>query len=417
MYTVRIRKSKINQRIARSIKKIGLVLVVLFLTISIGKVGGTNAFFTDKINVEKNTVSSGYWIPKLEMSVDPKNPDGDDGWYKTKPCVTLTASVTDSDDTKIYYRLKDEDSYKKYDDSCVEIPDGEWNFSAYAIFEGNDDWKSNIIEQEFKVDTSQAEAGDVVINEIMWMGSFASNKDEWIELRNTTKHDIDIKNWRIYGAAGGNGHIQIDGNTNNDYTIHAHGFFLISRYDKEKSSIDVVPDLVKDSLSFNDNYLKNGQVILQDENGNEIDSTPDASKRSWPKGAHGIIVPGGLMHLSMERDNDTHGWHTCNPLGMNHDQLETMRNYWDDGLARLFNCGTPRNANLSKNDPSSEDFDVLFTQQEENSTPAVDEEHVNSESEENPDVETKALNNNEQSVTDDSSDSTDAPADTPPAGN
>ncbi|MCK5598490.1 lamin tail domain-containing protein [bacterium] len=48
-----------------------------------------------------------------------------------------------------------------------------------------------------------ASAGDVVINEISWMGTSASTSDEWIEFYNTTGSDIDIANWSIYGADTG----------------------------------------------------------------------------------------------------------------------------------------------------------------------------------------------------------------------
>src|SRR3989344_3891492 len=39
--------------------------------------------------------------------------------------------------------------------------------------------------------------GDVVINEIMWMGTQGDSADEWIELRNMTGGVIDISNWVV----------------------------------------------------------------------------------------------------------------------------------------------------------------------------------------------------------------------------
>ena len=41
-------------------------------------------------------------------------------------------------------------------------------------------------------------SGEIVINEIAWMGTKASASDEWIELYNTTNQDIDISKWSIY---------------------------------------------------------------------------------------------------------------------------------------------------------------------------------------------------------------------------
>ncbi len=49
----------------------------------------------------------------------------------------------------------------------------------------------------------QQPSEEVVINEIAWMGTKASIKDEWIELYNTTNEDIDISGWSIYGAKTG----------------------------------------------------------------------------------------------------------------------------------------------------------------------------------------------------------------------
>lgn len=45
--------------------------------------------------------------------------------------------------------------------------------------------------------------GDVVINEIAWMGTVASPSDEWIEFYNNTDSPIDIGNWSIFGADTG----------------------------------------------------------------------------------------------------------------------------------------------------------------------------------------------------------------------
>ncbi len=46
-------------------------------------------------------------------------------------------------------------------------------------------------------------SGDVVINEIAWMGTTYSTSEEWIELYNTTGSPIDISGWSIYGADTG----------------------------------------------------------------------------------------------------------------------------------------------------------------------------------------------------------------------
>src|SRR6185436_21017775 len=48
-------------------------------------------------------------------------------------------------------------------------------------------------------------AGDVVINEINWAGSNGDGNDEWVELRNTTNHAINLNNWVIDNLGTGSG--------------------------------------------------------------------------------------------------------------------------------------------------------------------------------------------------------------------
>jgi len=474
----------------KSLTKIFLALFLVVSSMAVLCIAGTNAFFTDSSEISGTTFSAGYWIPVLTMTVDPENPNGDNNFYVTKPCVTLTASITDSENTRIFYRLESGESYAEYIDSCIEIPDGEWDFDAYAIFDNNSDWKSNSVSESFKIDTvassvkinepdnddevsesinikatvqdenshhywlvienedgtvvagpgtvnetdsfekrnvftwdttkvpdgeytikleardeagnkdpDQApvtddpevpgdsvdwitvevnnipEVGSVVINEIMWMGSFKVSDDfeinddvddEWIELRNMTGEDINIKGWQIEGAvSGSSGHLEIAGDAGDDkdkYIIPAHGFFLISNFDEDKSAIDVKPDLVKKNLNFNNYYNENDQIILKDKTGkNTIDQTPNPTSSKWPAGKHGVIIPGGIMHYSMERNDDPDGgtdysdWHTCDPSYMSLGEYHTMISYWDDG-AKLFNAGTPGDENLSQNDHTSLDF-------------------------------------------------------------
>lgn len=70
--------------------------------------------------------------------------------------------------------------------------------------------------------------GDVVINEIMWMGSYDNSGtgdtyDEFIELRNKTANSISLANWKITGS--GISTITIP----SGYSIPANGYFVIAR--------------------------------------------------------------------------------------------------------------------------------------------------------------------------------------------
>lgn len=163
--------------------------------------------------------------------------------------------------------------------------------------------------------TKAAVEGDVVINELMWMGSSASSKDEWIELKNITSQDIDISGWQLTKKSAGQEKLMLE--IPEGTTIKAGAYFLISRYDpeneeeKENTILDVIPDLINSSLSLVNSNL---QIKLYDgavENGaNLIDvaddglGTPLAGRNGSPK-------------ASMERNEDPsdgtkqENWHTA----------------------------------------------------------------------------------------------------------
>ena len=218
------------------------------------------------------------------------------------------------------------------------------------------------------------ESGKVVINEVMWMGSFEQEKDEWIELRNMTDRDINIKNWNIEGATNGNGHLEIAGddekkNKSDDkdkYIIPKQGYFLITRLSEKKTSVKAQPDLVKKSLSLDDSYKKNGQLVLRDQSGAIIDRTPTPNHLLWPSGWHGFF-----LHLSMEKNNDAifgmqeDNWHTCaisSGFG---------KKYWKTGS---YNCGTPGKENLEKSDRVLRDCEKGY--EEELAQPEKKKENV-----------------------------------------
>ena len=215
--------------------------------------------------------------------------------------------------------------------------------------------------------------GEIIINEVMWMGSASSTSDEWIELRNTTDHDIDISNWNIiHGGAGVNSHIEIpDG-----YSIKANGFFLIIRKKWDETKINLTNDLDQDKgyTHVSGMNLFNGgeSLILEDKDDNIIDTAWKYEK--WPAGTN------GMQKQSMER-NDIPGdgllaasWHTCI------DESCNDTTYWDD---EGNNCGTPGHANLSANDPSSDDYQENQNIGDEN----IGDENIGDENVENGKVE------------------------------
>ncbi len=184
-----------------------------------------------------------------------------------------------------------------------------------------------------------AEVPEVVINEIMWMGSSVSSNDEWIELRNMTSHDIDLSEWTIEGAATAKGVLAIP-KDDIEHIIPAGGFYLISHYsiadrvlDTNATIIDVIVDLKIKSISLANKYNDNGQLILKDKGGNQIDKTPVADSAKWSAGEY----KSKEAYHSMERNNpagngaDENNWHTCA-------QAVNL-------IAGAIECGTPRAEN------------------------------------------------------------------------
>lgn len=167
------------------------------------------------------------------------------------------------------------------------------------------------------------EERDVVINELMWMGSDGCSSDEWIELRNTTGGSIDLTGWSIDNAGSGSDSISLSG------SIPANGYFLVGHYASTSSSINdtIAVDQVVPGISLLDG---GEQLILRDASNNVIDQTPSGA---WPAGIS------STLQQSMERDNDPlTGWHTCTDNACN----DTT--YWD---SEGNNYGTPKAANLS----------------------------------------------------------------------
>ncbi len=137
-----------------------------------------------------------------------------------------------------------------------------------------------------------ASAGDVVFNEIAWMGTKANSADEWIELTNATGATIDLSGWGVYEQGGAVLIIELSG------SITSGGYFLIERTD-DTTVADVAADVTG---PFGGSGLNNSgeHLVLKDNAGNVIDAVDAAS--GWPAG---VASPD---YATMERD--ANGWHT-----------------------------------------------------------------------------------------------------------
>lgn len=115
-----------------------------------------------------------------------------------------------------------------------------------------------------------ANQGDVVINEIAWMGTEHKSGAEWIELYNTTNHDINVANWKIKDDDGED--TTFTGADFNNSTITAGGYYILE-WKHSTSTTTSISDIVGDFEDLPWQWLGNDgdAIILEDENGIEID--------------------------------------------------------------------------------------------------------------------------------------------------
>ncbi len=99
--------------------------------------------------------------------------------------------------------------------------------------------------------------GEVVINELMWMGSedvTYGSSDEWIELFNKTDKNIVLNSCYLTKLISGieTSMLIIVDNT----LISSHNYFIISNYNKEISKININPDVVNSAVSLHNTNLQ-----------------------------------------------------------------------------------------------------------------------------------------------------------------
>jgi uncharacterized repeat protein (TIGR01451 family) len=128
-----------------------------------------------------------------------------------------------------------------------------------------------------------ASPGDVVINEVAWMGTEASSSDEWIELYNNTDSPIDIASWSISGADMG---ICLNFSSADGYTttvVPAHGYLIYANHDDdvENSGGQGIVDIWDATIGLND--TSPGQIILYDASdcGGSVIDTANQTTGNW----------------------------------------------------------------------------------------------------------------------------------------
>ena len=110
-----------------------------------------------------------------------------------------------------------------------------------------------------------ADPGDVVINEVAWMGTSANYRHEWIELHNVTSQTVDLSDWTL-GDSGGT-FLTLTG------TVHAGGYYLVARYSTTFSG--TMPTI--DQL-HSGNLRDGGEVITLTASGGQVVDTANSEK-------------------------------------------------------------------------------------------------------------------------------------------
>ncbi|MGA9290155.1 MAG: phospholipase D-like domain-containing protein [Anaerobacillus sp.] len=105
-----------------------------------------------------------------------------------------------------------------------------------------------------------ATPGEVVINEIAWMGTTVSYNDEWIELYNNSSSSVSLNGWNLT-ADDGSPSISLSG------TIPAKGYYVVERTDDSTVTGVTANEIYSGALG------NTGEVLeLRDSSGAQIDN-------------------------------------------------------------------------------------------------------------------------------------------------
>lgn len=216
---------------------------------------------------------------------------------------------------------------------------------------------SNVEKSKVSYSGGTATTPEVIINEIMWMGSELSSYDEWVELYNTTDDPINLQEWQIIKK-------RTDGIeqcmfTFPEYWLGAKDYVVVSEYDKDHSAINIeCPGpkclIVGEGHTNNRDFsLVNDRLQIRLYDGWWIQpeiKLIDMADDGAGKPAAGSYDKDSGIYQSMERNAvpgngaDPNNWHTCD------DPASAV--YWDSGLTGQ-HWGTPGALNLSQPGPSA----------------------------------------------------------------
>jgi hypothetical protein len=127
------------------------------------------------------------------------------------------------------------------------------------------------------------------------MGSLNSANDEWIELKNISTSEINLKNWSLYDRDK-----QINILIEKDILVPPYGFVLLERTDDNS-----VPFIRADQI-YTGTISNSGESLYLFNQNCELEDFVEANS-NWPAG-------NSKERLTMERSKDL-TWHDYNGLG------------------------------------------------------------------------------------------------------
>lgn len=180
---------------------------------------------------------------------------------------------------------------------------------------------------------SRFAVGDVVINEVAWMGTAASTYDEWIELHNVSTRDVDLSGWNLRGSDNNDPNIALGG------TIPAGGYYLLERTDDT-----TVSDIQADQI-FTGNLLNDGEsLILTDANAQVID-TANSAGGAWPGGDN--LTKSTMERIDPLAPDSESNWGTNDGIIRNgHDANGNLLNGTPKARNSVFSTPPPLSADL-----------------------------------------------------------------------
>jgi len=119
---------------------------------------------------------------------------------------------------------------------------------------------------------AKAKVPAVIINEVAWMGTDKSHTDEWIELKNLYRDEVDIGGWQLQNKDRGIKVVFKPGSV-----LPAGGFYLLERTDDT-----TIPAVVADAIYTGNLANSNEALYLFDADCGLQDSV--AAQPSWPAG-------------------------------------------------------------------------------------------------------------------------------------